>query len=360
MKKLIIIIALIATALAPAVSKSKTVAQLNPEFESRITAALKPKIGGPRPMALFYFSDLHGDQGELARLAKFYNDNEKYFAGAICVGDIIERHFESDFSFWGKTKYHEKIMLAIGNHDGIHAAEPINWEDPMPMADCYNRYFAPYIKGWGVQYEEGKTYYYKDFEENKVRLVVVDCMLRSGVNGAAEKEQLKWFKNLLADARVKGLSVIVARHFALTDKDRGPENAMVTIECNFMERGRVIDGPYKEVLAYMDAVDEFKKAGGDFVCWFCGHTHCDYMTYSLRCPDQLCIGISNATRFQGGGNAIERAIGTRNEDLADALVIDTARGVLKRIRIGANVDSFMTPRNCIGFDYRNMKVLNEF
>ena len=38
---------------------------------------------------------------------------------------------------------------------------------------CFNQFFGD-IESWGVTYTSAKRYYYKDFSDEKVRLIVLD------------------------------------------------------------------------------------------------------------------------------------------------------------------------------------------
>ncbi|MBP5718716.1 MAG: metallophosphoesterase, partial [Abditibacteriota bacterium] len=162
MKKLIFII-ILAAAAACARCADKTVAELNPDFEPAMVAALKSDVPC---FSLLHFSDIHSDASEFARLCEFYGTYEKYFDGAVCTGDLIEASLLSDFTYWAKTPGHEKVMIAIGNHDTLRDHknwEPNVWDNQMTMKESYDYYMKPFIKGWNVIYEEGKTYYFKDY-----------------------------------------------------------------------------------------------------------------------------------------------------------------------------------------------------
>ncbi len=365
MKKLICTITLLAaTIISAAYCADKTMAEFNPEFEDTIIQALKPKnypgwahyTHEPKPCALFHFSDIHSDAEEFARLAEFYSTYEKYFDGAICTGDLVGASCVSDFTYWGKTKGHEKIMNIIGNHDTLRDHKNwvgTNWDDQISMGEAYERYMKPFIKGWNVIYEEGKTYYFKDYTDKRVRLIVIDCMLRQSQDAAAEDAQLKWFKECLTGAKVKGLHVVVACHFPLRDAK--------AVACNFTEIGLNEGAWYEELNKYQAAVDQFMKSGGSFVSWIGGHNHWDYICINPAFPDQYCVCVAAANRRQCEQyNNGFRVDGTKSMDLANAFIVDTSVECVKIIRIGADTDSYQQQRHGICFNYKTKEIISQY
>ena len=363
MKKFVFIIALLA-AVIPAAWAEPTTAELNPEFKDRIEQATKPKNNGSygyrkeaKPFVLFHFSDIHSDGEEFARLVKFYTEYEKYFDCAVCTGDLVGASFtKSDFSYWAKTPGHEKIMNVIGNHDTLRDHrnwEADIWDDQLSMGEAYDAYMAPFIAGWGVVYEKGKTYWYKDYPEKKIRLVALDNMLRPEVDKAAAEGQFKWFENLLSDAKAKDLSVLVCQHM--------PPQNIGKVDCNFTAMGRMEGGWYNETIRYQAAVDKFKKSGGNFVMYLAGHLHRNELCYNKDYPNQLFFCIDTSSVEQCEANSyVMRTKGRKAQDLADAVVVDTSTKTVKMIRVGVNTDSFLRPTNGITFNYETGEIISQY
>ena len=362
MKKLLLLAALISLC-APGFCKEKSMAELNPDFENALTQAVKPKNEGSfgykkeTPcFVLFHFSDIHGDALEFRRYAEFLNKYDKYFDGAVCTGDLVTNTCNDDFSYWGKTKGHEKIMLTIGNHDTIIDWENRTgsvWDNQLPMEEVYNRYMKPHIDNWGAVYEAGKTYYYKDFDSKKIRFIAIDCMLRAKIDAAAEKGQLRWFKKTLDSAKEKGYTVVAANHFPVRNS-RG-------LACNFTEGEYRESGWYDEFAAYQAAVDEYMKAGGEFACWLGGHDHCDYLCYNTNYPEQLDICIAATNRRQNEQySAMMRVEGLKSQDVANCLIVDTSVKTLKIIRLGADSDSRLRQCHGLAIDYKTREIINQY
>ncbi|MBP5738536.1 MAG: metallophosphoesterase [Abditibacteriota bacterium] len=360
MKKLIAVIALIAAAAACAQCAEPTVAELNPDFEQRLIQLLKPLNVGSfgytaqtKPFVLLHMSDIHGDGEEFARLAEFYTAYEKYFDGAICTGDLVYFSALSDFTYWGKTPGHEKIMNIIGNHDVLSTHARDVKREQLTMNQAYLRYMAPFIDKWGVVNERGTTYWYKDYPEKKIRLIGLDCMLHPGADRAAADGQYEWFKKALAGAKTRDLNVITAFHYQ-------PQK-LVKIDSLFTDRDKQESAWGDDSTRYRQAVDDFMNDGGKFVCWLCGHLHWEIFGYCADYPKQLvrCGGAANRVQCAGYG-FITRGDGLRSMDLADAVVVDTSTKTLKILRVGANRDSYLRPRNGIVINYETMEIVSQY
>ncbi|MBP5738382.1 MAG: metallophosphoesterase [Abditibacteriota bacterium] len=346
--------------------KEKTIAELNPDFENMMVQILKPRSGGimldythePKPFSLFHFSDIHADVPAFKRLAEFYAEYEKYFDCAVCTGDLVDSSHLEGFDFWVSVPGHEKFMIAVGNHDALRDHKDwkigdVVWEDQISMAECYDTYFAPFIDKWGVVYEPGKTYYYKDFDEKKVRFIVIDGTLRASQDPAAEEAQLLWFKSRLEGAKEKDYTAVAANHFPVTDS--------LGVKCNFTESPKRADGWYREFVRYQEAVDGYMKSGGKFACWIGGHDHCDYLCYNINYPEQLDICVNAASPWQCEVySAVVRAEGLKCRDLANALVVDTSTETLKLLRIGADSDSMMVQRHGLVISYKTKEIINQY
>ena len=165
---------------------AQSMAELNPGFENRLIDSFRGRNteanefkDTSNPFVLFHFSDIHGDKVELERYVEFLGVYGKYFDDAICTGDLVELGANSGFDFWGQVPGAEKILFVTGNHDFIRKWEGWDWSDRLKKNEIWNQYFAKYIKNWNAKYEEGNTYYYKDYPRKKMRLIGLDCALQN-------------------------------------------------------------------------------------------------------------------------------------------------------------------------------------
>lgn len=335
----------------------KSMAELNPEFESRIANAEKVYVQETPCFSLFLFSDVHSDAVEYDRMMSFYTHYQKYFDDALCLGDIIE-NFTYDSNFFVRDLRTKKVLFTMGNHDVFNGS----WEKTVSMGQCYNRYYAPVINSWNAVYTPGKTYFYKDYSAKKIRLIVLDSMLKN----EEMENQLKWFEETLSEANSKNLSVIAGTHFPmLTDGKQ--------IECCFSVQDRQIGATKKipendnyekngfmpaKAEDFQKAVQHFTNAGGYFVCWLGGHIHYDSVEYDKK-YNQLSINIDASGRYMCSViSPADRTDGTKNQDLADAFIVDTDNKLIKLIRIGCDSDRFMAHRDIMCIRYTDFKVFN--
>ncbi|MBQ0105242.1 MAG: metallophosphoesterase, partial [Armatimonadetes bacterium] len=333
-----------------AVFCEKSMIEFNPEFEDRIVNAEKTFDFETKTFALFAFTDLHSGDYEFNRLMEFYSHYSKYFDNAICLGDILE-NYAYPYEFIEKNPYSHKVLMVIGNHDVFNGS----WGNIVSPEDCFNRFYSPFIAKWGAVYEEGKTYYYKDYPDKNIRLIVLDSML----NGKNSENQLLWFKNTLNDTKGKKYHVIVAAHFPiLTDSE--------PLDCPFATTGRAVRSTMKigesETYAklgfipakaeeYQIAVDDFRKGGGVFVTWLAGHIHYDTAELDKK-YNQLCIAIEAANmKWANIFTDSNRVKGLKCQDLADAIVVDTTNRVIKILRVGCDTDRYMKHRDMTAISY---------
>lgn len=350
MKKILVVILLCLSVFA----YGKTMAEYNPQFEDYMVQALKARnnkanlyFNCVKPFALFHFSDIHGGGEELSRLLEFYKTYNKYFDDMIHTGDNVAGNFKDDFTFWEKAGA-GKVLNCIGNHDSALWTEKdgFNWTYHKDK-ELYDRYFAPYIKDWNVVCD-GHTYYYKDYPEKTIRLIVINVML----TGDEDKAQHEWFEKVLNDAKEKKLNVIIGNHFACWHGTK--------LESQWNNTDWDSSAWFELIVKYEASVDKFMKDGGEFICWFGGDTHWDFFGYNKDYPNQLSVCVDSANRWQCEVYSdLMRVKDTKSEDLANVIVVDTTCHLIKFIRVGANITSYMKERNTLCIDYKSMKVISE-
>jgi 3',5'-cyclic AMP phosphodiesterase CpdA len=102
------------------------------------------------------------------------------------------------------------------------------------------------------------NYFYLDFPYDKVRVVMLnttDGNYENSFDSVSQisERQLEWFKS---EALNTNYNVIVVSHIPLVKEFPGNDSSVV-------KNGDAVRG----------AVEEFIKNGGNFVAYFCGHTH---------------------------------------------------------------------------------------
>lgn len=308
---------------------------------------------GTAPFCLLHFSDIHGDQNCLENIVKYKNEYSDYIDDIIHTGDIVTQYSTDGMDFWNNVNGSETILNVIGNHDTRVGS---SWNS-LTMAESYSTYFAPYISNWGATYTIDKTYYYKDYTEKKIRLIVLDYMKQNS-------EQLTWFQSTLSDAITKELHVIVATHSKphwLFDSYDTPWDDKPVV--SLYEDGRVDKSqtsPYPVNLAndYAASVDSFITNGGEFICWIHGHTHYKMFAQLESYPRQLDVAVANAGgRDYAETYVWERVKNTKSEDDFNVLAVDVDSKILRIMKVGVNYDRCMRWVDTISYNYGTRELI---
>lgn len=327
---------------------------LNPELEPNLIQAKRPinpsanaYLSETQPVVLLHFSDIHGNANELKRMVGLRSQYSSMIDDIICTGDMVVNRYVDGMSYWNSVPGASKILLAIGNHDALADTTGYDFTNLATQSEQFSQFFNPYIENWGCTYENNKTYYYKDYSAKEVRLVVLNCML----SGDDETAQQTWFTNVLSTAKTSGLSVIIATHYMPSNPQK--------VSCNFttldMDVGTDLLNNF-----YATAIDNFKSNGGEFICYIAGHKHCDMIIKHALYPNQFCICVDalnpNSSNIYSD---TQRTQGTRSQDLANLITLDTTSKVFKIIRYGANTDHYLRKKNCLTINYLTGEIIAE-
>lgn len=305
---------------------------------------------GTPPLVLLHFSDIHADQGCLQDIIYFRDYYNSYITDVIHTGDTVDNYATDGITFWNNVEGSEKILNCIGNHDTRVGSTWVS----QTMAESYDMYFEPFIDSWNVTGEENKTYYYKDYATNNVRLIVLDSMHLGS-------DQLTWFVSTLASARTSGLHVIVASHvrphWKYVQYQVPWDDAPIVGDYNGVDRSGYSTFPQNLPDSYTSAVNDFQTAGGYFVCWIVGHSHYKIFTKLELYPSQLVVGVANAGFRNANTNIWARIAGTKSEDDFNVLGIDTYSKVLRITKVGVNYDLFMRKVDTISYNYETSQLI---
>lgn len=300
----------------------------------------------PPVLTLLHYSDYHGDNQELDWIYGDWGSVVSECDAYICTGDMVTDRFANTFDYFANTGFMaaKRTMLTIGNHDAYYQSSGYDASQIAPEAELYEKFFAPTIQYWNVQYQVGKTYYYKDFDRHKIRLIVLDEMLL----GADAYAQQVWLQNT---ALQTSYSVVIARHFPITNPAYIPTTftALDIISPN---------GGGGNVTGIEAIVQNFIDNGGKFICYICGHTHRDIVSYSSVYPSQISIAVDAASRKQcNEWSDCMRYDGQISRDLFNVIQFDTSTHCIKMIRCGCNYDNRVREKNTLCIDYHTKAVL---
>lgn len=315
-------------------------------IQDKINQANHYRRNNTKPLCLAHISDLHLDKIRLQRFTNFIN-NIKNIDDAICTGDMTN-NYSDGMTYWDSVSGTERILTCIGNHDGL-ANHNVDWySGQCTMLEAYNKFINPYISNWNVTHDVGKTYYYKDYNSEKIRLIVLDSM-RSGTDAT---NQNTWLESVLSSAKSKGYSVVCATHCV-------PQTSKVNyIDCSFNSINLKYEDEYDTCVTntiYQQTVQNFIDDDGKFITWICGHTHVDFVYTTSEFPNQLWIVV--ACGHLSNNLDIDRTDGTKNQDAFNILTFDTNTELVKVIRVGADRDRSMRHLGTMSIDYNTHSVI---
>lgn len=318
------------------------------------------------PLTFLWFSDIHRDKTSLDRIIKVKNHLKSInmLDETICTGDMVrassyEVSGSDDFNnFWYNTDGTEDILIAVGNHE--YYAQGSQPHGKIGLSEI-NSYYLQDIANWDVVRESNYPFYYKDYEDQGIRLIVTDPAIQE------EADETTWLNGVLDDARTRGLAVVIASHYVRLNTGTEIQSATV-IDNNWSDNVSRSDGT--KTLNYdwtgscdiVECVTDFISAGGIFLCYLIGHWHWDIVMHPVGHPDQLIISIAAATpdRVQTKltSNDLARYEGTRTHDAFNIVTFDAENKIIKCVRVGANMTMYEQPRTAFAYDVANHQFIS--
>lgn len=358
----------------------------NQEAVNRIAAAKKhfdldhegvwPGYNNEGNFCIAHASDFHVDATRLANFRDFVDGVEQIDA-AIISGDITSNGTDAEFTAVNGVEFDRiQPIKCIGNHE--------RWG---------GKTLAQIATALGIS----APYYKVDYASKKIRIIVLNrydvdnnTKAVAGLDGHFSSTQIQWFIAQLKDAITNDYNVIVMMH--AIDNKAGTGSSPVTEpnDKGFYQRyyqwqslvvsvtsdriiediiaafraGTSINKTYSFSGNYAPSVtvsDSF-SAAGKFVCYIVGHSHIDMIGYSkahsdqlyLVCPVSCCVGIENDNPSALYGTQVSdlpRIAGTKSEDCFNVYGFDTINKLVKVVRVGADMNDLMEPREVAYFDY---------
>lgn len=330
--------------------KKKQLDELS-EVSKRLKQARKA-TSSEYPITIAHFSDIHGDAAALGRIVGQAGKLSPMVDDIICTGDFVPNSAEQITSWWD-----ENVLLVIGNHDTASYNGGTYDMTALPMEDRVAYYIAPFESNWGITRPTGKSYYYKDYADAKVRMIALDYMTYWKDQSSQESaDQTAWLAGLLADAITNNLHVLVAVHGPVFDSEDGP---LTLVESQFTRAdGDMITS---DLLGFAAIIDTVKTAIGNglhFIGYICGHTHSDNIYKTVDNQIFYCVTCANVAQpSQWAGSDMFR------DDTMDAynlVTINTSRNLIKIVRGGgANMSMHMNPRKTLCVDYSTNTIMGE-
>ncbi len=259
---------------------------------------------GKNLKALGYFADLQfiGNLGDLVRGYSVIDiDNPNNMRD--CMDALVQRYTEG-----GKAP----VLMTIGNHDANHMWSekhtPDDYSTLITEKEHYSRIIAPLKahNGDNMVLNGESTYYYMDFPDNKVRVVMLNTSDDKYSEGwgkvnAMSDEQVEWFETTALDT---DYAVIVMSHIPFVQA--------------FEEGKNTISVKSHEILT---AVENFTANGGTFIAYMHGHTHTNEIFVDNN--GRVHLTISNAGNSGGS---------------AEVFVVDLENKIVETIGLGSAKD----------------------
>lgn len=353
-----------------------------------------------RPLAFMHISDTHSPKpnSRAIQILNYLGANG-YVKFLMHTGDILKDPAANDATTWTSivSSANYPVLVSAGNHDvGNWKTAPAQYRTDIQF---YNFFVAPQIGTWGLKTDgggtphiDGKNYYFTDFTEEKIRLIVtyeyeipsVDTQQDAG-RGARwiSQEQTDWFINSLLTTPA-GYGVIVAKHApdGLIGHDRNPfnspfkdgENTQQTFQYRdgvvytaffadivqaFMDKSSINYTIQQSAASYqntLNVVANFANTNSnvEFICYISGHVHADNITHLESHPKQLELNINcDNTIIDNQRSETLLIEGTSFEDAINVYGIDRNRGLIHVLRIGANYSGNGDRKDMLTISYKS-------
>lgn len=321
------------------------------DAENKVKSGKKPLntawqeyLTQPPVLTLAHISDYHGDGEELEYIYDKWASVIGLADDWICTGDLVAERFSDPFVYYPTTDnvMAKSTMLVIGNHDALNSPA-WDWTDIATQSQLYNKFFAPTIANWGVVHSGTDTYYYKDYENSNIRLIVLNDMLED----AEMQGQLYWLENTALQTTH---NVIIAKHYL--------PPTPVRIPCTFTAVDRPATGNGNTTIA--EIVQRFINNGGTFICYLTGHTHFDLISYVDTYPQQLIITMDATGRHAcNDWSDMMRYNDEISRDLFNMIQFDTSSELIKITRCGANYDRYLRHKDTFCISYRTQQIISQ-
>ncbi len=305
------------------------------------------------PLAFAHTGDVHAVPEIWDRMVEYVNHYRDYLSFAICTGDYCGGSQKTYTDFYAAcTPCERPFYNCVGNHD-CYSGEGA-WS--LGPKEVTHDLLFNHKGDWDVTFMDcpHSMSYYKDFPDSNIRLIVLDDYYHID-------EARVWLKGLLDDAREKGIHVITAQHEPTNFITQPLDVTFHTLD-PYVERAMKRESARQNsVFDYMgrplfeDLIVDFIRSGGVFVCNFAGHLHIDLCGYTDA--GILNVVVPSGTTWDKNSD-LKRVRGTKSMDCFNVVAVDTDLGLLKLVRVGANVDHYLRKKTALCYDYVNKKVIS--
>lgn len=319
-----------------------------------VYSATDSGVGTEKTLTLLHFTDVHGNKAGMEYAMSIYNKYASSIDDMLHTGDIVTANLSDGITNWINSGCATSVLNVIGNHDTeenlvLQAAGKDN---------VYNTIFAPYISNWGVTQPEGvddstsgdyhALYYYKDYDEAKVRLIVCDTNFW-------DSAQKTWLTNTLAGAKTLEYAVVLACHDVKQLTELTSANFSSYNGDGITENSNAYGNQPND---WLSPVKDFIDNGGHFVCILAGHNHNGHMGHMTYYPDIFVYVAQKSSMGRVSGTA--RISGEINQNTVSIVTINPKEKLFKLFSIGAEVDGHMRQRHVFCYNYETKTIISQW
>ncbi|HHD2802188.1 TPA: phage tail spike protein, partial [Clostridium perfringens] len=260
-------------------------------------------------------------------------------------GDYINNHENKEEvikrlkNFKDRFEDRSNLFITLGNHD-----DNSNYKDFSKVITHEEMKKLMFSDMQDVTFGNG-LYYYKDFHEHKIRLIVlnsedipeydISMKYKGQWDYAFSNEQLNWVAHTALNTDYK---IIFCSHTPLIESVEGFDLAIRNSEAMLgIMKAYTTGTSYSSSnntgdFKYNVSVDYNKK--GTIVCCLFGHVHADNIVYKDNIA-HISTTCSNCS-YRYGSSRVENATGTVNEIALDFLTVRNNMGFLTRFGAGSD------------------------
>ena len=266
----------------------------------------------------------------------------------IHCGDVVADHFQQDLGAFDQTI----SALVLGNHDTLDVSgtnpNGYEWYKQPSQNALYQKYFARMKPAFDVNMEADTTWWSKEFTDKNVLFIGLNDTVLDDVFDA----ELKWVKERVAYAELKGLMIAVAKH--------GPANMCNLTRCNFtatyMESASFTSDKVSFNETYANAGDKLLTPIVQSKCKvlyvLAGHEHGDGFGYIVRNDSSKIPYILVGSGLVDVYNDVTRgASGTTSNAVCNMIDYVPELDSLRIYRLGADAVYDGNTRKMLAFSY---------
>jgi len=338
-------------------------------------------------------SDIHGDAYRLKDAIDILKENNA--DALLATGDFNANVVKNGFNAMEELMLNTPVptLYCRGNHE--------TYGNSNTSFDVFSAYYSALTNRWNylkaADTKTDKTYYYKDFDAKKIRVIALDPYEKNITTNKAyamSQGQVDFFVATLKSTPAD-YGIIVIMH----SPEAYPNNTMpieavegktdfypyrnITIDAPagiagtplkdivdaFISRTTIsesftqtITGGTTETITISGDFTSGINSGVEFIAWMTGHTHNDIVgIYKDTVNRQVMLNVTCGICYYGpsdyaylcNGSDLPRGSFGVTQDAINVYAIDRAKKEIRIARVGANFTEAFTDRKCMVISYAN-------